>query len=608
MEQQIKHKTLLGILESLRQEAPERYKRYSLSQSNLKSHVYSLCYIHLYLKVRHGLVDFNQRENLITDGSNDGGVDAYYIDEETKRIYFIQSKYRDNHTNFAKKEISIDELASMELERILDGEKTSTTGEEFNSKILNLQSKISKLNIAKYSYRIVILANCSLPNSKIKRIIGNIGTEEIEVFDYKRVTNEFIFPIVSGNYFYPSDVSVTLNFQERNTSRIRYDVPIGDIETEISVVFVPTIEIAKILNKYRNAILKYNPRCYLEMKSNKVNKEISTSIENEKNNVFALYNNGITMLSTGVEFNDRTGKQSKAQMSLSNPQIINGGQTAFTLSRIYEKYSDDVEKLKDIFEGKEVLLKVISFDSNNHLYNNEQLKIIQDISRATNQQSKVDDADRRSNDYYQLELQEKIFNKYGHFYERKQGEFNDGINNNYINKNLIIKRDDFIRSCHASKGLAGEARSDGKSSLFSEDVLKFYLTDLEDTDLTRYFYAYKIYTHLHDIEKNNKTSTDKKSISKFGNALRYGKYAVISAYFYAHDSSSKDDSYRDYQEDILTILNSWHTFEKYARKNKKNESVFSINGKIEANMLNYFKSKNVNIDLENFFKTIELGK
>ncbi|EBP0014022.1 hypothetical protein HX37_25610 [Salmonella enterica] len=64
MEQQIKHKTLQGILESLRQEAPERYKRYSLSQSNLKSHVYSLCYIHLYLKVRHGLVDFNQREIL----------------------------------------------------------------------------------------------------------------------------------------------------------------------------------------------------------------------------------------------------------------------------------------------------------------------------------------------------------------------------------------------------------------------------------------------------------------------------------------------------------------------------------------------------------------
>ncbi|UJA59056.1 AIPR family protein [Enterobacter hormaechei] len=601
MEQKIKHDTLLGILESLRCEAPSNYKRYHISETTTRSHVYSLCYIHLYLKVRHGLVDFNQRENFITDGPGDGGVDAYYIDEESKKIYFIQSKYRDNHINFAKKEINVEDLAAMELDQILDGHKESHSGIKFNSKIINLQDKISQLNIAKYSYHIIILANCSLPNSKIKRIIGDVGAEKIEVFDYNAVTNNFIFPIVSGNYFHPSDVNVTLNFQERNTSRIRYDVSIGEIETVISVVFVPTIEIAKILNKYRNAILKYNPRCYLEMKSNKVNKEISFSIEHEKNNVFALYNNGITMLSTGVEFNDRTGKQSKAQMNLNNPQIINGGQTAFTLSRIYEKYSDNAEKLEEIFEGKEVLLKVISFDSNNNSYNKKQLKIIQDISRATNQQSKVDDADRRSNDFYQIELQEKIFSEYGFFYERKQGEFHDGINNNYINKELIIKRDDFIRSCHASRGLAGEARSEGKSSLFSEDLLKNYLVDISNEDLARYFFAYRIYTYLHQIEKQHKTLTDKKSTSKFGNALRYGKYAVISAYFYNHDKIKNNDIYDNYKEEILEILKEWHDFENYAKENKKNESIFSISGKLEANMLNYYKSKNVNTDIKYFF-------
>lgn len=601
MEQQIKHNTLLEILESLRREAPESYKRYALSNPEERSHVYSLCYIHLYLKVRHGLVDFNQRENAITDGPGDGGVDAYYIDEEAKKIYFIQSKYRDNHTNFATKQINIDELASMELDRILDGKSTSHSNSKFNSKILQLQDRISQLNVAKYSYHIIILANCNLPNSKIKKITGDIGAESIEVFDYNAVTSKFIFPIVSGNYFHPSDVNVTLNFQERNTSRIRYDVSIGDIETVISVVFVPTIEIAKILNKYRNAILKYNPRCYLEMTSNKVNKEISYSIESEKNNVFALYNNGITMLSTGVEFNDRTGKQSKAQMNLSNPQIINGGQTAFTLSRLYEKYSENLEKLEDIFEGKEVLLKVISFDSNNSAYNQKQLKIIQDISRATNQQSKVDDADRRSNDFYQIELQDKIFEKYGYFYERKQGEFHDGINNNYINKSLIIKRDDFIRSCHASRGLAGEARSEGKASLFNEDLLKDYLVDINDNDLASFFYAYRMYMYLHDVEKSNKTISDKKSVSKYGNALRYGKYAVISAFFHKHGKKPSNVNYEKHQDEIMKILNNWHDFEDYARKIPKNESIFTINGKPEANMLNYYKSKNVNLDLQDFY-------
>jgi hypothetical protein len=45
-----------------------------------------------------------------------------------------------------------------------------------------------------------------------------------------------------------------------------------------------------------------------------------------------------------------------------------------------------------------------------------------EISRATNQQTAVDDADRRSNDKIQIELQ-----KYGLFYERKRGEFFDGL-------------------------------------------------------------------------------------------------------------------------------------------------------------------------------------
>lgn len=39
-----------------------------------------------------------------------------------------------------------------------------------------------------------------------------------------------------------------------------------------------------------------------------------------------------------------------------NPQITNGGQTAYVLSKIYE---DQKENDYSIFEGKEVMLKVM---------------------------------------------------------------------------------------------------------------------------------------------------------------------------------------------------------------------------------------------------------
>ena len=121
---------------------------------------------------------------------------------------------------------------------------------------------------------------------------------------------------------------------------------------------------------------------------------------------------------------------------MTNPQIINGGQTAYTLSRIYADalQSDTMA----VFDNKEVLLKVISFNDENIEQSierqAEKLKLIEEISNATNQQSQVSEADRRANDKVQIELQRKIFKDFGLYYERKRGEFADGIRNQYIDR------------------------------------------------------------------------------------------------------------------------------------------------------------------------------
>lgn len=41
----------------------------------------------------------------VTDGTNDGGIDGYYIDKEKKTIYFLQAKFRTNEENFQSCEI-----------------------------------------------------------------------------------------------------------------------------------------------------------------------------------------------------------------------------------------------------------------------------------------------------------------------------------------------------------------------------------------------------------------------------------------------------------------------------------------------------------------------
>lgn len=86
----------------------------------------------------------------------------------------------------------------------------------------------------------------------------------------------------------------------------------------------------------------------------------------------------------------RLAKRTGLNSSLHNPQIINGGQTAFTLSRLYEQFVVEGSD-KQIFDSKEVLLKVITFHPQDQASQDEYLKLIQSISRATNQQSQVNE-------------------------------------------------------------------------------------------------------------------------------------------------------------------------------------------------------------------------
>jgi hypothetical protein len=146
-------------------------------------------------------------------------------------------------------------------------------------------------------------------------------------------------------------------------------------------------------------------------------------------NEFALLNNGITLLSDSFKISETTGVENIGQVIMTNPQIINGGQTAYTLSKIWdEEYTSN----PDIFKNKEVMLKIIILKS----YEKVDMSLIEELSNSTNQQSRVEEADRRSNELIQLELQDKIYNDFGYYYERKRGEFYYGLNGGFINKNL----------------------------------------------------------------------------------------------------------------------------------------------------------------------------
>lgn len=153
--------TLLKTLDKICESAPQEFNSYKIDDSaDQVNKARSKAFIHLFLKVKCGVMGFKKRHELITEGTQDGGLDAYYIDTENKKLYLIQSKFRTTKDNFETKSITSDDLVRMEVDRILKGEGKDSRGNEFNAKVKAFQNEWSKISDhAHYKYIVIILGN-----------------------------------------------------------------------------------------------------------------------------------------------------------------------------------------------------------------------------------------------------------------------------------------------------------------------------------------------------------------------------------------------------------------------------------------------------------------
>jgi hypothetical protein len=495
--------TLINILDRIRNEAlgTASAKTYLPDETNSEyvNQARARAFIHLYLMVKFGLLDFKTREKYITDKAYDGGIDGYFIDSVNRNIYLIQSKFRTTEQNFKYKEICLEELLSMDITRILSGHETDAAGNKYNGKIKQLIREISEISdIARYHYKVILLANLKgVSAEQLKRLTDG---HPVEVFDFEKCYLDLVFPVVSGTYFNDPELNIYLDLSNKNAgTKISYAVKTEHGSCDITVLFVPTIEIAKVLSKYKNSILKNNPRSYLDLEGKKVNEAIRETILNKSSNEFALFNNGITMISDDTNINERIGQQNKAQLAVLNPQIINGGQTAYTLSQIFEEHT--LKEAEKIFASKEVLLKVITLVNSSQLsdFKKEKLQLVEAISTATNQQTAVINADRISNESEYEQIQTAVFSRYGVLFERKRGEFGDGLKKGYIKPFQVVERNLFFRVYLASNGNINES-THKKIFLNFSNPLKI-LDDLDKLD--NFYYGLLCFNKLNQARRPN---------------------------------------------------------------------------------------------------------
>ena len=144
---------------------------------------------------------------------------------------------------------------------------------------------------------------------------------------------------------------------------------------------IPGELLADIYDKYGARLLEGNVRSFLSTKV-AVNKKIRETIINEPQMFFA-FNNGISVTAKDVEIEDSHGKT--FIVSARDFQIINGGQTTASL---YNARRNNQADLSNIF----VQMKLTEIDEDK-VTTDEADDLIRAISRSSNSQNKVSDAD-----------------------------------------------------------------------------------------------------------------------------------------------------------------------------------------------------------------------
>lgn len=165
-------------------------------------------------------------------------------------------------------------------------------------------------------------------------------------------------------------------------------------EVKCLLCVIPGEVLADLYDTYGSTLLEGNVRSFLSAKGN-VNKNIRKTIieaDGESKRMFFAYNNGISATATSVTTSSDHG--ASYVTSINNLQIVNGGQTTASLSNTRFK---DKADLSGIFV--QMKLTVIS--------NHDQAQIlIPKISRGSNSQNKVSDADFFSNHEFNIRMQQ----------------------------------------------------------------------------------------------------------------------------------------------------------------------------------------------------------
>ena len=528
---------------------------------------------HFILKMKFGLSD-DEAYECITDGYDDNGIDAIYV-ENNKTVNFFQFK-------FPKDEKGISNgIREEEVLKLITGFQTFVAPKEeffkltWNDLLLEKREEYEKLDIYEYKLWIIRFSNQPI-NEKIINKMDAILNRYIQ--NTGNIVEKCLWKADNCVTLYENNIkSIWPNFKLKYKKTLS---PFSDEKSIINSSFVSLLDIYNTFCDIQDKIYEGNVR-YLNPNS-KINEGIkNTILENYQN--FHLLNNGITIVCKMC--NDNTAQ---TYLDIKNGTIINGAQTVGTIINTLKEISQEE---REIYSNSFVFVKIISCI--------EDEQIINDMVYTLNTQNQMRSSYTISNDTIVKKVQEKINKETEFFLEIKNNEFYfEKEKNSEFNKLAKNKIDieTFIQvyvSFYNIENLAYVAKNN-KSSLFETNNIQKIINEL---DFEKSMKAYKIYIKLMDIikeyrayRKNNEKDDILKRLNISANEieeykfLNTGNIIVIYAIGLAYIQKSIKP-----EDNIINII-------KYIKEYFKNK----------ANISNATKIKESFDDIKELMKSFDI--